>query len=135
MQHFFLYRHGFALGNDQRALPNMLALPAPKDVSEKAKLNLSSAKIPHRSHTDSCQSQLPLNLLQSVAPMAWMCTATTSCQADRQGQRGPTNQCLLPKMTQMRYPSFYLIVHLTYLGCTIDESIPCVLVHSIIFST
>ena len=41
LQHFFLCRHGFALGNDQRALPNMLALPAPKDVCVKAKLNLS----------------------------------------------------------------------------------------------
>ena len=41
LQHFFLCRHGFALGNDQRALPNMLALPAPKDVCVKAKGNLS----------------------------------------------------------------------------------------------
>ena len=54
-------RHGFTIGNDQRALPNMLALPAPKNVGILVLPPLVEL-FQKRSPTDCCQSLLPRNL-------------------------------------------------------------------------
>ena len=96
-------RHGFTIGNDQRALPNMLALPAPKNVGILFLIPFVELS-QKRSPTDCCQSLLPLSLLPLLALMEQMSTAMTTCLADLQDQPDLMKICWRLKKTPMRFP-------------------------------